>query len=147
GGDARASLAEVAGADFRRSLATVDYPAMRDALSGLTTPTCDSAPPTVVSVPEPSARYQRTRLHAVGGIGRVWLARDTALGRDVALKDLRPEGADDSGLWGRFLEEARITGQLEHPGIVPVYELASSPDDRQPFYTMRFIRGRTLTEA
>src|SRR5262249_8873678 len=56
-------------------------------------------------------------------------------------------GAADPGLWARFLEEARITGQLEHPGIVPIYELASSPADRTPFYTMRFIRGRTLTEA
>jgi eukaryotic-like serine/threonine-protein kinase len=47
----------------------------------------------------------------------------------------------------RFVEEARITGQLEHPGIVPVYELARSPTDGQPFYTMRFISGRTLNDA
>jgi serine/threonine-protein kinase len=47
----------------------------------------------------------------------------------------------------RFLEEARITGQLEHPGIVPVYELCRRFNDQQPFYTMRFLRGRTLTEA
>src|SRR5262249_10491763 len=47
----------------------------------------------------------------------------------------------------RFLQEARVTGQLEHPGIVPVYELARRPDDRPPYYTMRFVRGRTLSEA
>src|SRR5262249_56563471 len=43
--------------------------------------------------------------------------------------------------------EAKMTGQLEHRGIVPVYELARRPQDRAPFYTMRFVRGRTLTEA
>jgi len=91
-------------------------------------------------------RYTVTRLHATGGIGRVWLARDGSLGRDVALKDLRPERAENPAVWGRFLREAQITGQLEHPGIVPVYELGRR-DDGQPFYTMRFVRGRTLREA
>ena len=50
-------------------------------------------------------------------------------------------------LWSRFLEEAQITGQLEHPNIVPVYELVRPADGHQPFYTMRFVKGRTLTEA
>src|SRR5262249_5862236 len=66
---------------------------------------------------------------------------------DVALKELRPEWAENSAFRTRFLKEARITGQLEHPGIVPVYELARRPDSQQPFYTMRFVKGRTLTEA
>src|SRR5439155_12428418 len=91
--------------------------------------------------------YSLTSLHATGGIGRIWLARDAELGRNVALKELRPERADNTALWSRFLKEARITGQLEHPGIVPVYELARRPDNQQPFYTMRFVRGRTLREA
>ena len=45
------------------------------------------------------------------------------------------------------MQEAKITGQLEHPGVVPVYELSRRPDTGQPFYTMRFIRGRTLSAA
>jgi serine/threonine-protein kinase len=94
----------------------------------------------------PAGRYTRGRLHATGGIGRVWLARDHALGRQVALKELRPDRAADAALRARFLEEARITGQLEHPGIVPVYELAGDPGG-EPFYTMRFVKGRTLREA
>ena len=65
----------------------------------------------------------------------------------MALKELRPERSDDRGFADRFLHEAQITGQLEHPGIVPVYELTRRPEDGQPFYTMRFIRGRTLTDA
>ena len=47
----------------------------------------------------------------------------------------------------RFLDEARITGQLEHPGAVPVYELIRQSSDHSPFYTMRFINGQTLAEA
>ncbi len=97
--------------------------------------------------PNSRERYTLTRLHATGGIGRVWLARDPEFGREVALKELRPESARDPGIWARFLEEARITGQLEHPGIVPVYELKRGEPDRAPFYTMRFVAGRTLTEA
>jgi serine/threonine protein kinase len=96
---------------------------------------------------EPTEKYTRTRLHAKGGIGQVWLARDDTLGREVALKELRPDRSHDSVVWSRFFEEARITGQLEHPGIVPIYELSKDPDRRQPFYTMRFVRGRTLSEA
>jgi serine/threonine-protein kinase len=97
--------------------------------------------------PDPRDRYTRTRLHAKGGIGQVWLARDAALGREVALKELRPDRAPDPNTWARFVEEARITGQLEHPGIVPIYELMKRPGGDVPFYTMRFIRGRTLSEA
>jgi tetratricopeptide (TPR) repeat protein len=92
-------------------------------------------------------RYARTQMHAKGGIGQVWIARDGDLGREVALKELRPEQGKNPNAWSRFIEEARITGQLEHPGIVPVYELSTRPADGKPFYTMRFIRGKTLNEA
>jgi PAS domain S-box-containing protein len=95
----------------------------------------------------PTERYHRLRLHATGGIGRVWLARDGDLGRDVALKELRPEHAEDVKFVARFLQEARITGQLEHPAIIPVYSLVSDRDGRQPQYTMRFVKGHTLSAA
>ncbi len=89
-------------------------------------------------------RYTLTHLHAKGGMGRVWLARDGALGRQIALKELRPDQSDNSIVCSRFLYEAKITAQLEHPGIVPVYELGEGD---APYYTMRFVRGRTLSEA
>jgi PAS domain S-box-containing protein len=95
----------------------------------------------------PEQRYSRDRLHATGGIGRVWVARDGQLERDVALKELRPEQAGNSLFRARFLREAKITGQLEHPGIVPVYELLLDPGTQEPFYTMRFVKGRTLKDA
>jgi serine/threonine-protein kinase len=97
--------------------------------------------------PEWAERYTLTRLHAEGGLGRVWLARDAALGREVALKELRPDRARNPAVWARFVEEARITGRLEHPGIVPIYELTCREEDGRPFYTMRFVKGRTLVEA
>ena len=89
-------------------------------------------------------RYTLTQLHAKGGMGRVWLAHDGDLGRQIALKDLRPDQAGNTTVCSRFLYEAKITAQLEHPGIVPVYELGQGD---APYYTMRFVRGRTLSEA
>lgn len=91
-------------------------------------------------------RYTRTAEHAKGGMGQVWLARDAAIGRDVALKDLRADAGGAPAVL-RFLREARITGQLEHPGVVPVYELGRDARTGRPFYVMRFIRGRTLSEV
>jgi serine/threonine-protein kinase len=95
-------------------------------------------------------RYTLTTLHAKGGIGQVWLARDTAMQREVALKELRPDRSGNDAILRRFLQEARITGQLDHPGVVPVYELGrgdAGADDTRPYYTMRFVRGRTLSDA
>ncbi len=95
---------------------------------------------------EGSSRYTLTRLHAEGGLGRIWVARDGSLDREVALKELKPQQARDVEAWQRFLREAQVTGQLEHPNIVPVYEF-SRREDQQPFYTMRLIRGRTMRDA
>jgi serine/threonine protein kinase len=141
GGDARASLAEVTTDPVRQSLLSVADPDVQQSLAELPTPGSTTA-----YQPQGRGRYTLTHLHAQGGIGQVWLARDLDLGRDVALKELRPERRDHPAARARFLEEARVTGQLEHPGIVPVHELAC-PADGQPFYTMRMVRGRTLAEA
>jgi PAS domain S-box-containing protein len=147
GGDSRASLAGLPD-DVRRSLAALEDEDIQHSLAGLPGPGAVAPQAaTVDHVAGPDERYCRLRLHATGGIGRVWLAHDGALGRDVALKELRPERAGQAALRARFLQEARITGQLEHPGVVPVYELARRQDDGQPFYTMRFVKGRTLSEA
>jgi serine/threonine-protein kinase len=93
------------------------------------------------------SRYTRLRLHAREGLSEVWVARDADLNREVALNEIRPNQAQYPGAWRYFLREPQITGQLEHPGIVPVYELARRPEDDQPFYTRRLIRGRTLREV
>lgn len=101
----------------------------------------------VAGTPASANRYEFKSLHASGGIGRIWVARDLQLDRDVALKELLPERTGNNKASARFLREARLTGQLEHPGIVPVYELAFRGDTNEPFYTMRLVRGRTLASA
>jgi serine/threonine protein kinase/tetratricopeptide (TPR) repeat protein len=146
GGDAKAGLAELSGDGVQRSLAAVADPDIRNSLAALPSPG-HVLVATVAYQPESRDRYTLSRLHAHGGIGQVWVAHDSAVGRDVALKELRSDRADNPAVWARFLEEAQITGQLEHPGIVPVYELGQHAESQRPFYTMRFIRGRTLSEA
>src|SRR5581483_4166397 len=86
-----------------------------------------------------------------GGIGRVYVAADRHLDREVAVKELlldRAEAAAPAALSTlvRFLREARITGKLEHPNIVPVHELGRRADGSL-YYTMRVVRGRTLSRA
>jgi WD40 repeat protein/serine/threonine protein kinase len=91
-------------------------------------------------------RFQVLRPHAQGGIGKVSVALDAELQREVALKQIKPERADDADSRARFLLEAEVTGRLEHPGIVPVYGLGVD-DLGRPFYAMRFVRGRSFEEA
>ena len=78
-----------------------------------------------------------------GGMGVVYRARDIALGRDVAIKVLADLYPPDSPAAQRFLSEARITGQLQHPGIPAVHQVGTLPDGR-PFLAMKLIKGHTL---
>ena len=73
-------------------------------------------------------RFQLIRPHAKGGIGQVWVARDGELQRDVALKEIQTAFAEREDQRARFVLEAEITGNLEHPGIVPVYSLGRNAD-------------------
>src|SRR5262249_1635681 len=91
-------------------------------------------------------RFRILRFHAEGGLGRVFVARDAELRREVALKQLREDRADEPQNRARFVVEAEITGGLGHPGIVPVYGLGHYADGR-PFYAMRLIKGDSLKEA
>lgn len=92
------------------------------------------------------ARYVSLKEHAEGGLGKVFLAIDHELNRNVALKEILPKFADDFACQQRFVYEAEVTGQLEHPGIVPIYGLGTYSDGK-PYYAMRFIEGETLQEA
>jgi tetratricopeptide (TPR) repeat protein len=80
-----------------------------------------------------------------GGMGLVLHGRDPGLGRDLAVKVLRPDHQGDPDVERRFVEEAQIGGQLQHPGIVPVHALGRSADGR-PFFTMKLVKGRTLAD-
>jgi serine/threonine-protein kinase len=90
-----------------------------------------------------TSRYQIGGEIAKGGVGIVLRSRDKELGRDVAMKLLRPDLAKDPLIVERFVEEAQIGAQLQHPGVVPVYELGLMADER-PFFTMKLVKGRTL---
>ncbi len=81
-----------------------------------------------------------------GGMGEVFRVRDPELQRQMVIKVLRADRRDDPEAVARFLEEAQITSQLTHPGVVPVHELGVLEDDRI-YYTMREVQGRTLTEV
>lgn len=78
-----------------------------------------------------------------GGVGVVYRGRDELLGRDLAIKVLRGRSRERPEMLRRFLDEARIVGSLQHPGIVPIYELGRC-DDGLPFIAMKLVDGRTL---
>ena len=151
GGDTEASLAAVSSLgslsdDLKllgdpdlqgRLAATATRPAMPDAGA-----TASYAP----SSRQAGERFRILRFHREGGLGRVYVARDEELGREVALKEIRPDKVHEGDLRGRFVLEAEINGGLEHPGIVPVYGLGTYGDGR-PFYAMRFVEGDSLKEA
>ncbi|MHC4941159.1 MAG: serine/threonine-protein kinase [Planctomycetota bacterium] len=90
------------------------------------------------------SRYQIVGEIARGGVGVVYKGRDKDLGRDVALKVLRTEYAQEDPVIQRFIEEAQVGGQLQHPGIVPIYGLGLQAEG-QPYFAMKLVKGETLT--
>jgi serine/threonine-protein kinase len=88
-------------------------------------------------------RFQLQGEIARGGMGAILKGRDVDLGRDLAIKVLLESHRNNPEVVRRFVEEAQIGGQLQHPGVVPVYELGTFPD-RRPFFAMKLVRGRTL---
>jgi serine/threonine-protein kinase len=114
-------------------------------------PFSDSGPvvrPASSEMPESSERLARLQLLgevARGGMGVIIKGRDSDLGRDLAVKVLLEQHRENPDLIRRFVEEAQIAGQLQHPGVVPVYELGTL-DDRRPYFAMKLVKGRTLAE-
>jgi serine/threonine protein kinase len=93
----------------------------------------------------PPPRYEFLAEVGRGGMGVVYHARDLTLNRDVAVKLLADNCGPESPAAARFLSEAQITGQLQHPGIPSVHELGTLPDGR-PFLAMKLVKGRTLQD-
>ncbi len=108
-----------------------------------TSPVVDPSSATSKLVPQGRGNYQLLGEIARGGMGVILKGHDTDLGRDVAVKVLDGELAKNPTVVQRFVEEAQIGGQLQHPGIVPVYELGLMADDC-PYFTMKLVKGRTL---
>lgn len=94
----------------------------------------------------PPIRYCETGVLGEGGMGRVSLVDDAVVRRQVALKRVRPDKQDQRAMAARFVEEARLQGRLQHPNILPVYDIGVDDED-QPYFTMRPIEGQSLAEA
>jgi tetratricopeptide (TPR) repeat protein/tRNA A-37 threonylcarbamoyl transferase component Bud32 len=139
-----AALSQSSVAPIAQSLRKVADADLQQSLGGL--PEQTHAETTVFTPREAGHRFRVIRPHAHGGLGEVYIAEDMELHREVALKEIQAQHADNPNSRGRFLMEAEVTGGLEHPGIVPVYGLGTYADGR-PFYAMRFIRGDSLKEA
>jgi serine/threonine protein kinase len=105
-------------------------------------PLVDDDAPAFIPLPAP---YQDMGQVARGGMGLVRRAWDPELGRHVAVKVIRPAFAADPATRERFRQEARITGQLQHPAVVPVHQLARGPEG-DPIFAMKLVEGRTFSE-
>jgi serine/threonine-protein kinase len=119
-------------------------PGAADSPGGVT-PTAEAVGSGGSAVPERAGRYPVLGEIGRGGMGAVLRGRDPDLNRDLAVKVLLEQHQHDPELVRRFLEEAQITGQLQHPGVVPVHEVGRLPD-RRPFFTMKLVRGQTLAD-
>jgi len=106
-------------------------------------PILDPVAKSTEHLPPARGNYEVLGEIARGGMGVILKGHDRDLGRDVALKVLDESLCERPAVVQRFVEEAQIGGQLQHPGIVPVYELGLLADDR-PFFTMKLVKGRTL---
>ena len=104
----------------------------------------DGHAPTHVPIQFCLGPYQVLDTLGKGGMGEVFLAYDTICGRRIALKRIRSDLISHRLLHKRFLNEARITSQLTHPGVIPIFAIHAEED--QPYYTMPYVFGNTLKE-
>ncbi|MBX7103831.1 MAG: serine/threonine protein kinase [Gemmataceae bacterium] len=156
---AGARLLSAADVDLLGSLAHEQLLSSRRSTTGLGWEPMEDTDVTANSTPSPAetatipdaehrvaGQFRVVREHAQGGLGRVSVAIDERLGREVALKEIRPDKQHRHDLKARFIREACVAGQLEHPGIVPVYAFGEH-ENGQPYYAMRFVGGETLADA
>src|SRR3954452_3719515 len=91
-------------------------------------------------------RYRLDDRIAAGGMGEVWQATDTVLGRDVAIKTLHAGRAGDPGFQSRFRHEARAMAVLHHPGVADVYDYGQTGDGADAYIVMARVRGEPLNQ-
>jgi serine/threonine-protein kinase len=91
-------------------------------------------------------RYRPLQRLAVGGMGEIWCAEDTLLGRSVAIKMVRPEYADDPSFGERFRNEARHAAVLTHPNVTQVFDFDEGSDGRPPYIVMEFVDGQPVAD-
>ena len=109
------------------------------------TETGQAPTPTREMATDPATRHTVTRFLAEGGLGKVYVAQDDELQRAVVMKTLKEAEGENSEARYRFVQEAQVNSQLEHPNIVPIYQ-AGRGADGQPYYTMKYVRGQEYRE-
>jgi serine/threonine-protein kinase len=122
-------------------------PEVPEAIGTPASPASEAVPPSLVpgdGLPTQIGRYHIEGEIAHGGVGIVLRARDSAFQRSLAVKVLLAKHRGKPDVARRFLEEAQVMGQLQHPGIPPVYDLGELSDGR-PFFALKLIKGQTLT--
>ena len=144
GGDVNQSLAGMPD-DVKVALESIGDREIRDSLGSVRQDERITTSFPISSTVRPNDRITRRGLYSTGGIGHVWLAHDKVLDREIALKELKADQSQSEINRQRFFREAQITAQLTHPGTVPVYDYVE--DGGRSYYTMKFVKGRTLTEA
>jgi hypothetical protein len=117
---------------------------LTDVTVGEDTP-CESSAATEADLPARLGRHVVEGEIARGGMGMVVRLRDEEFQRPLAMKVLLPAGMTSAELAERFLQEARLTGQLQHPAVPPVHELGHLPDGR-PYFIMKLIKGQSLQQ-
>lgn len=119
----------------------------KDSLDKKTTPSVSFLPehlPTEENIQFTIGPYQILQSIGKGGMGEVFLAYDTTCGRRIALKKIRPDLSEHKQLYNRFVREARITSQLIHPAIIPIYAIHT--EETSAYYTMPYVEGSTLKQ-
>lgn len=96
------------------------------------------------SVGQTLGKYQIMRVLGTGAMGAVFLAQDTVLGRQVAIKVVRPNFAGDPNFHARFLREARTLAQLNHPNVVQIYDVSDGSSNNLPYLVTEFVDGEDL---
>ena len=128
---------------FQPTVAGPDAPVRKETLVGDSATTLESSRPHSPFPDVPG--FTIVKEIGAGGMGVVYLANDLAINREVAVKLLQDKFAADARSAERFMEEARITGQLQHPGIPAVYQIGTLPGGG-PYLAMKLIKGKTLDE-
>lgn len=105
----------------------------------------DQTPVEPIDDPAFHGRYRLSERLGTGASGEVVLCRDARIGRDVAVKVLKSRALSDRETVSRFAREARLQGRLEHPGVVPVYDVGEGAP--RPWFTMKRVRGITLADV
>ena len=138
------ALADLMDGKARRDAATLTrFPELAGELDALAE--IDRAVEPDAALPERLSGHKVLAEIGAGGMGRVLLAQDEALGRKVAIKTLAPRYAEDAVLRARFMNEARAMARLNHPHIVRIYHLGSA--EEQPHFVMEYVEGAPLTAA